>query len=50
VVYGRNFTIRNGVNDEWTVVPFLCGEQEFEVRVCLMRSRGANRALMSAAV
>lgn len=50
VVYGRNFTIRNGVNDEWTVVPFACGEQSFEVRVCLMRSRGTGRPMMAAAV
>jgi chemotaxis protein CheX len=50
VVYGRNFTIRNGVNDEWTVMPFYCGEQQFEIRVCLMRSRGSGRPLMAAAV
>jgi CheY-specific phosphatase CheX len=50
VVYGRNFTIRNGVNDEWTVIPFYCGEQQFEIRVCLMRSRGSGRPAMAAAV
>ena len=50
VVFGRNFTIRNGVNDEWTVVPFADREHQFEVRVCLMRNRGSAKGLMAAAV
>lgn len=38
VVYGRNFTIRNGT-DEWTVIPVRSQDQQMEIRVCLARSR-----------
>lgn len=43
VVYGRNFTVRNGTAEEWTVIPFTCGEHRFEVRVCLAPSRDMVR-------
>lgn len=39
VVYGRNFTIRNGT-DEWTVIPVHSEDQQMEIRVCLARSKG----------
>lgn len=38
VVYGRNFTFRNG-SDEWTVIPFSSEEEHMEIRVCLAPSR-----------
>jgi chemotaxis protein CheX len=50
VVYGRNFTVRNGTSDEWTVIPFYCGEHQLEIRTCLMRTREPMRASIAAAV
>ena len=38
VVYGRNFTIRNGA-DEWTVIPVRSQDEQMEIRICLARSR-----------
>jgi chemotaxis protein CheX len=38
VVYGRNYTLRNGSSEEWTVVPFHFGNETFEIRICLMHS------------
>ena len=48
VVFGRNFSIRNGVNDEWTVVPFSHPESDFELRVCLMQNRGTPKTPIAA--
>jgi chemotaxis protein CheX len=35
VIYGRNFTSRSLGSNEWLVLPFRCGEDVFEVRICL---------------
>lgn len=35
VIYGRNFQTRSTGNQEWTVVPFLLGEDRMCVQVCL---------------
>jgi chemotaxis protein CheX len=35
VIYGRNFTTRNVQKEEWTVVPFQCGDHEVMVKMCL---------------
>lgn len=35
VIYGRNFTSRGGSRHLWVVVPFQCGSETLEVRVCL---------------
>jgi len=42
VIYGRNFTTRSVGNDEWTVVPFRCGEDLLEVKICLAPSRESH--------
>jgi chemotaxis protein CheX len=39
VIYGRNFVSRGAVHNSWIVVPFLCGEERLEIRVCLTPSR-----------
>jgi chemotaxis protein CheX len=44
VVYGRNFSTRSIGTDEWVVVPFRCGGQEMEVRVCLAPARTPQHA------
>lgn len=36
VVYGRNFTTRNQKQNQWTVVPFRCQGEEFQVQVMLI--------------
>lgn len=35
VIYGRNFTTRSLGHEEWVVVPFDCGGDKMEVKVCL---------------
>jgi chemotaxis protein CheX len=40
VIYGRDFTTRSMGSNEWTVVPFRCGEEQMEVQLCLTPARG----------
>ena len=35
VIYGRNFSTRSLGREDWMVVPFSCGEEHLEVKVCL---------------
>jgi chemotaxis protein CheX len=35
VIYGRNFQTRSSGNQEWTVVPFMLGEDQMCVQVCI---------------
>jgi chemotaxis protein CheX len=35
VIYGRNYQARTGSIHEWTVIPFLSGEELMQVRFCL---------------
>jgi chemotaxis protein CheX len=35
VIFGRNFTTRSLTRSKWTVVPFDCLDDYFEVRLCL---------------
>jgi chemotaxis protein CheX len=39
VIFGRNYQTRVGWVTDWVVVPFLSGDECFEVRVCLMPTR-----------
>jgi chemotaxis protein CheX len=39
VIYGRNFTSRSIGSARWVVVPFLCGGETLEVRVCMAPSK-----------
>lgn len=47
VVYGRNFTVRNGGAEEWTVVPFAGAGHKFDIRICLTRAREVVRPPVS---
>lgn len=38
VIYGRNFTTRSVQKEEWTVVPFRCGDHELRVKMCLSKA------------
>lgn len=42
VIYGRNFTARSA-GGAWTVIPFTCGPDKIEVRVCLTPTRTMAR-------
>lgn len=42
VIYGLNFSSRSGGQQEWTVVPFVIGEEKLEIQVCLAINRGAG--------
>jgi CheY-specific phosphatase CheX len=35
VIFGRNFTARSVHTAEWVVVPFRCGDEQFNVKVSL---------------
>jgi chemotaxis protein CheX len=39
VIYGRNFTSKSLGNSEWFVLPFECGDDSFEVRICFAPAR-----------
>ena len=41
VVYGRNFQTRTTAHRDWLVVPFVAGEDTFELRVCLTPRKAA---------
>ena len=43
VIFGKNFTTRSVSNEEWMIVPFLCGEERLVVKVCLARSKVQHR-------
>ncbi len=45
VIFGRNFTTRSVGKNDWTVVPFYCGQERLEVQVCLAPNRDAPRAV-----
>src|SRR5690242_2807037 len=51
VVYGRNYTLRNGTSRAWTVVPFTFGGESFQVRICMARTAaGRGPAHLEAAL
>ena len=35
VVYGKNFSTRSAIKSDWTLVPFQCAGDSFEVRICM---------------
>jgi len=35
VIYGKNFTTRTASRNDWTLVPFHCGEDSFDIHICL---------------
>ena len=44
VIYGRNFTSRGG-RHTWVVVPFTCGAEIMEIRVCLAHGKEAGHTV-----
>jgi chemotaxis protein CheX len=40
VIYGMSFSARTAGKEKWIVVPFLCGDDSFEVKICLTPNRG----------
>ena len=40
VIYGRNFTSRSVGRNDWIVIPFACGGEQMEIRVCIAPSKG----------
>jgi chemotaxis protein CheX len=43
IIYGRNFQTRGARNQEWTVVPFMLGEDRICVQICLVPNPDAGR-------
>lgn len=43
VVYGLSFAARTVGREQWIVVPFTCGADRFEIKICLTRNRGLPR-------
>lgn len=43
VIYGRNFTSRTLGKQEWTIVPFMVGDERLEVQLCLAPNREGAR-------
>jgi chemotaxis protein CheX len=43
VIYGLQFSARTAGKEQWVVVPFLCGEDSVDVKVCLTPNRGLPR-------
>lgn len=39
VIFGRNFTTRSVGQGDWIVVPFDCGGEKLQVRICLAPAR-----------
>jgi chemotaxis protein CheX len=40
VVYGLSFSARTAGKEKWVVVPFVCGSDSVELKVCLTPNRG----------
>jgi len=49
VVYGLNFAARTIGKEQWVVVPFSCGADKFEIKICLSRNRGLPRPTVTTA-
>ena len=43
VIYGLNFSARTAGKEQWITVPFTCGEEALDVKVCLTPNRGLPR-------
>src|SRR5262249_54308122 len=43
VIYGLSFSARTAGKEQWVVVPFACGEDTVDVKVCLTPNRGLPR-------
>lgn len=43
VIYGLNFSARTAGKEQWTVVPFCCGAESVDVKLCLTPNRGLPR-------
>ncbi len=41
VIYGRNYKARSVSSSGWTVVPFFCGKERMDVKICLAPGSGA---------
>lgn len=49
VIYGLQFSARTAGKEQWVVVPFACGADSVDVKICLTPNRGLPR-LMTAPV
>ena len=51
VIYGFGFSARSAGKEKWIVAPFICGQDTFEVKICLtLNRRLAHLAKASAAL
>lgn len=47
VVYGHNFAARTMGSNRWSVVAFRCGEENFEVQICLAMNQNGSHPRLS---
>ena len=45
VIYGLSFSARSAGKEQWIIVPFVCGNDAVDVKVCLTPNRGLPRLL-----
>jgi chemotaxis protein CheX len=43
VIYGLSFSARTAGGEQWIVVPFFCGNESIDIRICLARNRPLPR-------
>ena len=43
VIYGLSFSARTAGREQWVVVPFTCGDERLDIKICLARNRGLSR-------
>jgi chemotaxis protein CheX len=43
VIYGRNFCSRTVGQQDWTIVPFVAGEERIEIQLCLAPNKELGR-------
>jgi chemotaxis protein CheX len=49
VVYGRNFSSKTMGKQEWIIVPYMAGEQQIDIQLCIAPTRDAGRPRFSLA-
>jgi chemotaxis protein CheX len=50
VIYGKNFMSRSMGGNDWLIMPFHCGEDEFEIQICLRPAKEGTVPVRHAAL
>lgn len=49
VIYGRNFCSRTVGQQDWTIVPFMAGQERIEIQLCLAPNKDSGRPRLALA-